>query len=216
MLDLESANFRIFENGNQQAIRYFGQDDTPVSVGLLVDSSGSMRGKGKKAAEAAAAFFQMANSDDEFFLIKFDESPRLITPFTSDTEELYREISHTRPFGRTSLYDAVNLALDVMKRARHQRRALVILSDGGDNRSRRSFSTIKSRAAETGIPIYSMGIFNPLEQRSQDEDEKDGPMVLDQLASLTGGRHFPVQIADLPANQLAVGTITSQPIFAGI
>jgi Ca-activated chloride channel family protein len=212
VLDLAIQNFRVFENGSEQNIRYFAQDDAPVSIGILLDSSASMKSKSKKAAEAAAAFLRMANAEDEFFLIKFDENPRLSLSFTADTEKLNREISSTRPFGRTSLYDAVHMALDLMKRAHHQRKALVILSDGGDNRSRRNLSSVKSRAAESGIPIYSLGIFDPA---NKDAVLDDGTLVLDMLASLTGGRHFPVQVADLPQTCELLGRLLRNEYLVG-
>lgn len=194
VLDLTIDNFRIFENGRQQDIRYFAQEDAPVSIGILLDASGSMTAKKQKAAEAAAAFFRMANADDEFFLVKFDDKPHLRLQFTADTSQLNKEIHSTKPFGRTALYDAVHMGLDLMKRARYQRRALVILSDGGDNQSRSNLNTVKNRAAEAGIPIYSLGIFDPADKGA---DLDDGPEVLELLASITGGRHFPVRVSDL-------------------
>src|SRR5207244_3538101 len=129
-----------------------------ISIGLLFDSSGSMRNKKKnsaeaaaaffRTAEAAAAFFRTANLDDEFFLIEFDDRPRLAVPFTKDVELLSHEINHARPFGRTALFDAIQMALGLMKKASHDRKALVIVSDGGDNRSRHTFSAIKSAILE--------------------------------------------------------------------
>src|SRR6476660_4106208 len=98
IMDLKRKDFRIYEDGEEQEIAYFAKDDAPVSIGLLLDSSGSMRNKKQKSSEAAAAFFKTANSEDEFFLIEFDERPKLTVPFTEDTDLLYREISHTRPY----------------------------------------------------------------------------------------------------------------------
>jgi len=190
--DLQRKDFRIYEDGAEQEITYFAKDDAPVSVGLLLDSSGSMRNKKQKSSEAAAAFFRTANSEDEFFLIEFDERPKLAVPFTTDTSLLYREISHSRPFGRTSLFDAIHLAVDVMKKAQHDRKALVIVSDGGDNRSRHTFTAIKSDVLEADVQLYAMGIFDPEGTRAASPEESNGPQLLDQLAELTGGRHFPV------------------------
>ena len=160
-MDLKRKDFRIYEDGAEQEITYFAKDDAPVSIGLLLDSSGSMRNKKQKSSEAAAAFFKTANSDDEFFLIEFDDHPKLAVPFTGDTDVLYREITHTRPFGQTSLFDAIHMALGVMKKARHDRKALVILSDGGDNRSRRTFTAIKGDVLEADVQLYAMGIYPP-------------------------------------------------------
>src|SRR4029079_6625744 len=185
VMDLKRGDFRLYEDGAQQDISYFAKDDAPVSIGLLLDSSGSMKNKKQKATEAAAAFFKTANSEDEFFLIEFDERPKLAVPFTTDTELLYHAISRTRPFGRTSLFDAIHMALGVMKTARHQRKALVIVSDGGDNRSRYTFTAIKSDVLEADVQLYAMGIFDPEGTTPGSPEESNGPQVLDHLAELT-------------------------------
>jgi len=192
IMDLKRKDFRIYEDGAEQEISYFAKDDAPVSIGLLLDSSGSMRNKKQKSSEAAAAFFRTANTEDEFFLVEFDELPKLAVSFTKDTDLLYREISHARPYGRTSLFDAIHMALDVMKGARHERKALVIVSDGGDNRSRHTFTAIKGDVLEADVQLYAMGIFDAEGASHSSREEAEGPQLLDQLAELTGGRHFPV------------------------
>ena len=206
IMDLKRKDFRIFEDGAEQEISYFAKDDAPVSIGLLLDSSGSMRNKKQKSSEAAAAFFRTANTEDEFFLIEFDERPKLAVPFTRDTDLLYHEISHAKPYGRTSLFDAIHMALDVMKGARHERKALVIVSDGGDNRSRRTFTAIKGDVLEADVQLYAMGIFDAEGASHNSREEAEGPQLLDQLAELTGGRHFPV---------LNLGTLTDVSIRIG-
>jgi Ca-activated chloride channel family protein len=192
IVDLQRKDFRIYEDGAEQEITYFTKDDAPVSIGLLLDSSGSMKNKKQKSSEAAAAFFRTANSEDEFFLVEFDDRPKLAVPFTGDTEVLYREITRSRPFGQTSLFDAIHMALGVMKKARHDRKALVILSDGGDNRSRRTFTAIKGDVLEADVQLYAMGIYPPEGPSQSSPEESKGPELLEQLAELTGGRHFPV------------------------
>src|SRR5207237_1379560 len=126
---LQKDSFHVFEDREQQDIAYFSLDDTPVSVGLLFDSSGSMEPKMRKAAEAAESFFKTANAADEFFLIEFGERPKLTVPFTTDANEIHRRILRARPFGRTSLLDAVRMAMTNMKQARYDRKVIVILSD---------------------------------------------------------------------------------------
>jgi Ca-activated chloride channel family protein len=194
---LTRDEFHIYEDGAEQHISYFARDDAPASIGLLFDSSASMRDKVKQSAEAAAAFLKTANAEDEFFLIEFDESPRLEVPFTADTDRLYRVISRTRPFGRTALFDAIHLGLDAMKQARHDRRALLILSDGGDNRSRRSFEDIRNDVIESEVQIYAMGVFES-GRNPGSREEAEGAELLSRLADLTGGRHFPVAAPELP------------------
>ena len=192
ILDLKRNDFRIYEDGAEQEISYFAKDDAPVSIGILLDSSGSMRNKKQKSSEAAAAFFKTANSEDEFLLIEFDERPKLAVPFTKDTDLLYHEISHVKPYGRTSLFDAIHMALGAMKTAHNDRKALVIVSDGGDNRSRHTFTAIKGDVLEADVQLYAMGIYDSEGASQSSREEAEGPQLLDQLAELTGGRHFPV------------------------
>jgi VWFA-related protein len=198
--DLAAANFRVFEDGVEQKITYFSQDDAALSVGLVFDSSGSMSNKIRKSANAAAAFFKPANTRDEFFLIEFGERPKLLTPFTSDSDEVYRKIAHTKAFGRTSLIDAIHLALIQMKNARNSRKAIVILSDGGDNRSRLTRGQIKGALLESDVQLYAMGIFDAGDLLKHTREEQNGPRLLDELAEHTGGRVYTIDnIDDLEA-----------------
>jgi len=216
IMDLKRQDFRIYEDGAEQEISYFVKDDAPVSIGLLLDSSGSMRNKKQKSSEAAAAFFRTANSEDEFFLIEFDDRPKLVLPFTKDTDLLYHEISHARPYGRTSLFDAIHMALGVMKAAQHERRALVIVSDGGDNRSRRTFTAIKGDMLEADVQLYAMGIFDPEGASQGSREEAEGPQVLDNLAEITGGRHFPVlNLGTLPEVSTRIGQLLRNRYLIG-
>jgi VWFA-related protein len=216
IMDLKRKDFRIFEDGSEQEITYFAKDDAPVSIGLLLDSSGSMRNKKQKSSEAAAAFFKTVNSEDEFFLIQFDERPKLAVPFTKDTDLLYHEISHARPYGRTSLFDAIHMALGVMKKARHERKALVIVSDGGDNRSRHTFTAIKGDVLEADVQLYAMGIFDPEGASQGSREEAEGPQVLDHLAEITGGRHFPVlNLGTLPEVSTRIGQLLRNRYLLG-
>jgi len=216
IMDLKRKDFRIYEDGAEQEISYFAKDDAPVSIGLLLDSSGSMRNKKQKSSEAAAAFFRTANSEDEFFLIEFDDRPKLVLPFTKDTELLYHEISHARPYGRTSLFDAIYMALGVMKAAHHERKALVIVSDGGDNRSRRTFTSIKGDMLEADVQLYAMGIFDPEGASQGSREEAEGPQVLDHLAEITGGRHFPVMnVGTLPEVSTRIGQLLRNRYLLG-
>lgn len=204
--DLRKEDFRVFEDGVEQTITDFALEDTPASVGFLFDSSASMRNKMRQSSEAAAAFFQTANRDDEFFLVEFNESAKLSVPFTSDAKEVYRRVSRVKPIGRTSLLDAVHLALVQMKRAVHTRKAIVIVSDGGDNRSRYTVAEIKSATRESEVQVYSMGIFDPVDQRKRTPEEKNGPRLLGELAEESGGQYFSVDDLDgLPAIAAQIG-----------
>lgn len=196
---LRKDNFRLIEDNVEQKIAHFSQDDAPVSIGLLFDASGSMRHRMQKASEAALSFFKTSNPADEFFLIEFNDRARLTVPFTPDSGQLYQRIVRTRSFGRTCLFDAIHLALAQMKHASNARKALVILSDGGDNWSRHNVSQIRGALLESGVQLYAIGIFDPNEAARPTREEKDGPELLSELADQSGGRHYPVaNLNDLP------------------
>jgi Ca-activated chloride channel homolog len=204
--DLHKADFKVFEDGVEQPITNFSFEDAPLSIGLLFDNSGSMRNKIKKATEAAAAFFKTANPQDEFFLIEFSDRPKLTVPFTSDPNEIYDRIAHSKPFGRTSLLDAIHMAMGEMKHARNTRKALVIVSDGGDNRSRHTAREIKNAMLESDLQVYAMGIFDPEDTPKHSLEEQNGPKLLEELADNSGGREYPVtNLNDLPSISARIG-----------
>jgi Ca-activated chloride channel homolog len=205
--DLDKANFRISEDNVEQAITHFAKDDAPLSIGLVFDASASMRSKMHKSSEAAAAFFKTANPEDEFFLVEFNERPHLAVPFTFDSDELYRHIVHTRTVGRTSLLDAIHMAIQQMKKASNPRKAILIVSDGGDNCSRYSFGQIKNALLESDVQLYAMGIFDFDDSgRKRPPEEVNGPKLLNELAELSGGRHYPIDdLNDLPQISERIG-----------
>jgi VWFA-related protein len=203
--DLRKQDFKVFEDGVEQPITNFSFEDAPLSIGFLYDISGSMRNKIKKSTEAAAAFFKTSNPQDEFFLIEFSDRPKLTVPFTSDPDEVYEHIAHTRPFGRTSLLDAIHMAMGQMKHARNTRKALVIVSDGGDNRSRHTEREIKDAMLESDVQVYAMGIFDP-DTPKRSVEEHNGPQLLEELADQSGGREYPVtSLDDLPSISARIG-----------
>jgi Ca-activated chloride channel family protein len=190
--DLPKESFRLFEDDVEQKITYFVKDDAPISIGVLLDTSGSMHNKMRRSAQAAASFFQNANPQDEFFLVEFNDRPKLTVPFTNDPDELYRRIVRARPFGRTSLLDAVHLASVQMKNARNTRKAILIVSDGGDNRSRLTPRQVKADVLESDMQTYAIGIFDDDAARKRTPEEENGPGLLEELAEETGGRHYRV------------------------
>jgi VWFA-related protein len=194
--NLAKDQFRLFEDGVEQKVTHFSKDDAPLSIGLLFDTSGSMVNKIRKSSEAAATFFKTANPDDEFFLVEFNDRPKLTVPFTPDSDLIYRRIAHTRPYGRTSLLDAIHLAMLQMKSARNLRKAIVIVSDGGDNRSRFTSSEIKNAMLESDVQLYAMGIFDLEDMHKHPQEEQNGPQLLDELAEQTGGRLYTVDKVD--------------------
>jgi Ca-activated chloride channel homolog len=203
VMGLQKVNFRVSEDSVTQTIAHFAEDDAPVSIGILFDASGSMRDKIQTSAQAAAAFFRTANPEDEFFLVKFNDRAHVAVPLTQRPDELYQEIARTRPFGQTSLLDAIQLAVGQMKKARYARKALVIFSDGGDNWSRHSVGEVKNALLEADVQVYAMGIFDAAGKTSE---ERHGPKLLGDLAELTGGRNMPVkQLGDLPTISEEIG-----------
>ncbi len=183
---LSKDSFQLFEDGVEQKITLFAKEDAPLSVGVVFDASGSMQNKIRKSSEAAATFFKTANADDEFFLVEFNDRAKLTVPFTSDSDEIYKRIAQTKAFGRTSLLDAIHLAAVEMKHARNLRKALVIFSDGGDNRSRYTESEIRNAMLESDVQVYAMGIFNHDDPRKLSREEQNGPQLLNDLAEQTG------------------------------
>jgi len=195
--NLTRENFQLTEDSVAQTITTFSKDDAPVSLGLVFDTSGSMHNKIRKAAETVAKFFKTANPDDEFFLVEFNEKPKLTVPFTPDSDNIYRRIARAKPFGRTSLLDAIRLSMAEMKKAHNFRKALVIVSDGGDNRSRYTEGEIRRAMAESDLQLFAMGIFDQ-DQRKMTPEELNGPRLLDDLADQSGGRLYTVdRVEDL-------------------
>ena len=196
---LEPDNFRVFENNIEQEIQYFSSEDVPISIGVVFDLSGSMANKVGKAKEAALQFFKTANPQDEFFLVSFNDRAELISAFTDSADDLQNRLSFTSAKGRTALFDALYLGLSEMRTAQKGKRALLIISDGGDNNSRYNEKDIKRLVREANTQLYSIGIFDPLGFRNRTPEELNGPSLLNEVTELSGGRAFSVQnINDLP------------------
>jgi Ca-activated chloride channel family protein len=197
-------NFEVFEGKEPQEIRSISSEDAPVSVGIILDSSGSMNNKVDRVREAVHQFCETSNLQDEFFLIEFADEPHLVTNFTSRPEEIEKELLFTRPKGRTALLDAIYLGLHTMKQAKFQKRALLIISDGGDNHSRYSEKEVKAAARESDVIIYSIGTFDRYVPTAE---EVRGPQLLSEITEPTGGRAFTLgSIAEMPAVAHGIGT----------
>src|SRR6201987_1212103 len=202
---LEPDNFRIFENNLEEEILFFSSEDVPISVGVIFDLSGSMVNKIGKAKEAALQFFKTANPQDEFFLVSFNERAEVMSTFTTSVEDLQSSLLSSSPKGRTALLDGIYLGLSEMKTARNAKRALLIISDGGDNNSRYNEKDIKRLVREADTQLYSVGIFDPLDRLGTPE-ERYGPSLLNEITELTGGRAFTVEnLNDLPDIAAKIG-----------
>jgi len=203
---LDKDHFKLFEDKIEQKITHFASEDAPLSVGFVFDVSGSMGAKLRKSREAVAQFLKTANPEDEFFLVQFSDRPELAVKFTSEGEEIQNRLTFTQSRGRTALLDAIYLSLHEMKRARNPRKALLIVSDGGDNSSRYTESEIKNLVREADVQIYAIGIFEPIASRGRTPEELAGPSLLGEIAEQTGGRHFPVEnVNELPDVAAKIG-----------
>jgi VWFA-related protein len=202
---LEKEHFRVLEDHVEQAITHFSMDDEPVAVGLVFDISGSMGPKLQKSRQAAAEFFRTSNTEDEFFLVEFNDQPKLVTPLTRNVEEIQNQLTWAQSKGRTALLDAVFMSLNEMKKSKKNRKALLIISDGGDNSSRYSEGEVKKLVRENDVLIYAIGVFESGGGRSRTTEEAAGPGLLSDLCEQTGGRHLPADVAELPDIAAKIG-----------
>jgi len=180
---LEKENFRVFDDKVEQLITSFSMEDEPVAVGLVFDTSGSMSGSEREERAAANEFFKTANPEDEFALVEFDSAPRLVVPVTPDPAKVTYQLLFAHAKGSTALLDAVFLGLHEIKKSNKKRKALVVVTDGGENNSRYTPTEIKSVVKESDVLIYSIGIFT-------DAYNTDAGGVLNNISEQTGGRMF--------------------------
>ena len=221
--DLGEQEFQVYENGVRQQITLFKHEDVPVTAGLLVDHSGSMKRKLHEVSAAAKAFVQASNPDDEMFVVNFNEHVESGLPdtvrFTSDPGKLEQAISRAPATGMTALYDAIAVALRHLQSGSREKKVLVAISDGGDNASVHKLPQILKFAEQSSAIIYTVGIF--------DEDDTDrNPTVLKKLASATGGiAFFPKELNEVTGictriakdirNQYTIGYAPAEPAKPG-
>lgn len=186
VLGLDRENFRVFDGTESRPIVTFGQTDAPVSVGLIFDSSRSMRDKFKIARQAPAELYKQLNPDDESFLITVSQQPELKQDFTSQFGDIQNALTFTNPNGTTSLLDGVYMGLQHLKKSKSPRRALLVVSDGGDNNSRYSLRELASLAAESDTQIFAICLWD----KPQTPEEASGPELLTKLAQASGGVNF--------------------------
>jgi Ca-activated chloride channel homolog len=184
---LRAASFQVYEDGIPQSIRLFQNEDTPVTVGLVIDHSGSMRLKLDEVIAAARIFVQSSNPEDEMFVVNFNEYVSLGLPetirFTNRVDELEAAILKTPADGMTALYDAVAKGLERLQSGNREKKVLVVISDGGDNASGRKLAHVLKMAEQSNALIYTIGIFD-------EEDPDRNPGVLKRLARATGGEAY--------------------------
>jgi len=190
---LSKDNFRLFEDDREQQIKFVRPEDVPATVGLVIDNSGSMRQKKSDVIEAALAFVESSNPQDEIFIVNFNERVSMGLPegllFTNDVDQLRNALARIHTDGKTALYDAIGVALKHLDSGTYQRKALVVLSDGGDNASASTLSDVLKMSEQSSATIYAVGIFGP-------DDKDKNPKVLRQLAQLSGGETYLPQRLD--------------------
>jgi Ca-activated chloride channel family protein len=188
--DLRPEDFIVYEGQKAQKIQYFSSEDSPISVGLLVDASQSMTNKFDTERAAVAEFFKNANPEDDYFVVTFNYGPRVLSDVTRSTSGIETELGLVKPSGSTALLDAIYLGIDKLQHAQYSRRALVIISDGGDNSSRYKLREVKNLVAESDVMVYAIGIFDSGPFKSF--EEKMGKLWLSSITDVSGGRTITV------------------------
>jgi len=184
---LQQENFRIWEDKVEQKVEYFSSEDTPMSIGLIFDATGSMADKISTARDAATSFLSVGNPDDEYFLVTFSQRATLVEPFTTDISRLQNHMLFTSAKGLTPLFDAVYLGLETLKKAKNKRKALLLITDGEDNHSRYSFADIKEFVKEQDVEIFVIGIVNPSGELAPGQS---GRATIEDLAQISDGEAF--------------------------
>ena len=175
------------------------QSVPPVSVGIVLDTSGSMGAKLARSRQVASQFLKSADSQDEFFLIEATDRPVLASAFTTNTYRMQDQLAFIQAKGRSALWDAIGVAITEMTKARSPRKALILISDGGDNVSHDTQGNVSQLAHNAGIPIYVFGVHEPVISRERTTEELDGPAKLKDVADQSRGRYFAVEdINDIP------------------
>lgn len=220
---LDKEAFSLFEGGERQQIRHFSSEDAPISVGVLLDLSKSMSNKIDDAREALSEFFKTANPKDDYFVITFADRPDMLADAGQSIGAIQGKLATATPGGHTALLDAIYLGIQHMRRARHNRRALLIISDGGDNRSRYRPSEIRRLVQEADVQIYAIGIFDTI---FKTPEEWAGKKLLTEITGATGGRTVTLSNASrLPEiaaeislelrNQYVIGYRPTNPVHDG-
>ena len=202
---LSQNQFHILDNGREQPIRFFAHEDAPVSLAVILDTSGSMAGKWSRARDMLASFCENLAPGDELFLVTLERQPSLLTDYSADCAEIENRLLFTQPHGATALLDAIPLAVQHLRHARHARHAILIISDGGENASRTHLGSIRNLAREANAQIYSATLgLEASFARATWPGETQGPELLSEIAEFTGGRTFAIddrrRIADAAAS----------------
>lgn len=207
VLGLEKQDFHVFEDDAEQQIKQFSGEDAPLSVGLIVDTSGSIGTKMDLCRQAVAQLMKTMNSEDEAFLVEFSDRAELVVGFTHNPNDVVEKVAAARSGGMTALFDGLYAGLREMKKAHNPRKTLVVISDGGENSSVFSAKEVMQLASEANVQIYAMGVFEPIASAALTLAEMGGPRLLAGIAEQTGGRTFAAAtLSELPtvASRIAI------------
>jgi Ca-activated chloride channel homolog len=192
---LTAQDFKIFEDGHPQTIKQFAAEDRPVTIGIVVDASGSMRARQPEVVTAALAFVRASNPQDETFVVNFNDHaseglpPQV--PFSNDPQQLRAALLGPKAEGRTALYDALSLAADHLSKGKWENKALLLISDGGDNNSTHNFTETMHALEMSGATVYSIALFDP-------DEHEHNLGVLHRLSRMSGGEAFePMDISEI-------------------
>lgn len=205
VVGLRKNDFRLLEDDKEQKVTHFSGEDAPLSVGIVVDTSGSMDLKLQRSRMAVKEFLKTMNAQDEALLVEFNDSVTLRQGFTSDFDQISAKVDQLEPKGLTALFDALQLALKEMKSAKNPRKAVLLITDGGDNNSRFTATDVTNLVRESDTQIFAIGVFEPT-LRALTKAELSGPELLNSITQQTGGRAYPAKrISELPALAARVG-----------
>ena len=185
VVGLNKGDFSLYEDGSLQRIRSFWCDDSPISVGVILDLSKSMSNKLDVAREALAQFFALGNPEDDYFVITFADRATLLAYASQSIGTIQARLANAAAGGHTALLDAIYLGENELRQARYKRRALLIISDGGDNRSRFTAGELKRLVEEEDVTVYAIGLFDKV---FKTPEEWAGKRLLTQITEATGGR----------------------------
>jgi len=203
--NLQHDNFRVYEDKVEQTLSVYRREDLPISIGVILDVSGSMTKKLERSRTAVAQFLSAANPADEFFLITFNDHAQLVVPFTTRKVDIDTRLMSAVAYGRTALLDAIYLGLSQMREAHNPRKALLLITDGGDNHSRYTGDEILNFAREADTQIYAIDLHDPVGSRATPE-EVNGPELISQTAQLAGGHSFAVaNLNNMPGIAAKIG-----------
>ena len=221
---LEKDHFQLFEDKVEQKLTQFSNEDIATSIGLLFDVSSSMGDKIGRAKDAAIAFLKTSNPDDEFFLLTFADKPSLDEEFTNDVADIQNRLAYKGAKGSTTLYDAVYLGLEKMKQGHNPKKAILLITDGEDTRSRYSLVNVRNAVKESDVQIYAIGIVNSY--YSDFSQGRSGRAILEEMTEITGGKaYFPNSVYELEdictkiaielKNQYVLGYASTNPAKDG-